>query len=140
LKVFADYKPTLKLLVDLNVIASSGSFARGNEDNQHHPDEVYYLGAGSTSPYGVANLGAHYTFSSHLEALLQINNLFDTHYSTAAQLGTTPYDNNGHFIPRPFPPMQQDGDTSYPLRNSTFLAPGAPFTVFGGIRVTLSKK
>jgi outer membrane receptor protein involved in Fe transport len=140
LKVFADYKPTLKLLVDLNVIASSGSFARGNEDNQHHPDEVYYLGAGSTSPYGVANLGAHYTFSSHLEALLQINNLFDAHYSTAAQLGTTPYDNNGHFIPRPFPPVQQDGDTSYPLRNSTFLAPGAPFTVFGGIRVTLSKK
>jgi outer membrane receptor protein involved in Fe transport len=140
LKVFADYKPTSKLLVDLNVIASSGSFARGNEDNQHRPDGVYYLGAGSTSPYGFANLGAHYTFSSHLEALLQINNLFDTHYSTAAQLGTTPYDNNGHFIPRPFPPVQQDGDTSYPLRNSTFLAPGAPFTVFGGIRVTLSKK
>jgi outer membrane receptor protein involved in Fe transport len=140
LKIFADYKPTPKWLIDLNVIAISSSFARGNEDNQHRPDGTYYLGSGSSPAYGVANLGARYTFSSHLEAFLQINNLFNTHYSTAAQLGTTPYDDSGRFIGRPFPPVQTGGESTYPLRNSTFLAPGAPVTLFGGLRVTFSKK
>jgi len=140
LKVFTDYKPTAKLLIDFNVLAASSSYARGNEDNQHQPDGVYYLGSGSSPAYGVANLGAHYTLSPHLEALMQINNLFDTHYSTAAQLGATPYDGGGHFIARPFPPVEADGVPAYPVRNTTFLAPGAPFTVFGGLRVTLSRK
>jgi outer membrane receptor protein involved in Fe transport len=140
LKVFADYKPAPKLLIDFNVLAASSSFARGNEDNQHRPDGVYYLGSGSSPGYGVANLGAHYTFSSRLEAVVQINNLFDNHYSTAAQLGATPYDDNGHFIARPFPPVQTSDGAAYPVRQTTFLAPGAPFTVFGGLRVTLSKK
>jgi len=139
-KVFADYKPTSKWLIDLNVIAVSSSFARGNENNQHQPDGTYYLGVGTSPAYGVANLGASYRFSPRLEAFAQINNLFDNHYSTAAQLGTTPYDNNGHFTPRPFAPVQADGESTYPIRNTTFLAPGAPFTIFGGLRLTLSKK
>ncbi|RZU41081.1 TonB-dependent receptor [Edaphobacter modestus] len=139
LKVFADYKPTSKWLIDLNIIAVSSSFARGNENNQDQPDGVYYLGSGSSPAYGVANLGARYTFNSHFEAFLQMNNLFDSHYSTAAQLGTTPYDDSGHFIARPFPPAPGSGG-DYPLRNTTFLAPGAPFNIFGGLRVTFSRK
>lgn len=140
LKVFTDYKPTSKLLIDFNVVSASSSFARGNENNQDQPDGVYYLGSGTSPAYGVANLGAHYTFSSRLEAVVQINNLFDHHYSTAAQLGGTPYDDSGHFVARPFAPVQSDGDTTYPIRNTTYLAPGAPFTIFGGLRVTLSRK
>ncbi|QNI36661.1 TonB-dependent receptor [Edaphobacter albus] len=137
LKVFADYKPTQKWLIDFNVIAASSTYARGNENNQHQPDGTYYLGSGSSPAYGVANVGARYLFSSRLEAFLQLNNILDTHYYTAAQLGTSPYDNNGKFIARPFP-SNSNGD--YPVRNTTFLAPGAPFTLFGGIRITLSKK
>ena len=38
--------------------ASSSSFARGNENNQHQPDGTYYLGPGSTAGYAVVNLGA----------------------------------------------------------------------------------
>lgn len=140
LKVFTDYKPTAELLIDFNVLATSSSYARGNEDNRHQPDGVYYLGPGSSPAYGVVNLGAHYDFNSHLEAVVQINNLFDNRYSTAAQLGATPYDDGGHFIARPFPPVEANGGTTYPVRNTTFLAPGAPFAVFGGLRVTLSKK
>ena len=37
---------------------SAGSFARGNENNEHEPDGVYYLGAGETPAYTVVNLGA----------------------------------------------------------------------------------
>jgi len=136
LKVFADYKPFSKLTIDLNVIASSGSFARGNENNLHKPDGVYYLGSGSSPAYGVANVGVHYTFSPMLQLFAQMNNITDNHYYTAAQLNTTPYNNSGQLIPRPFPPV--DGD--YPLRHTTFLAPGAPFTLYGGLRITLFHK
>ncbi|HEX2919363.1 MAG TPA: TonB-dependent receptor, partial [Edaphobacter sp.] len=77
LKVFTDYKPTANLLIDFNLLAASSSYARGNEDNQHQPDGVYYLGPGTSPAYGVANVGAHYTFSSRLEAVVQVNNLFN---------------------------------------------------------------
>jgi len=136
LKVFADYKPLRKLLIDFNLIAASGSYARGNENNQHKPDGVYYLGAGTSPAYAVANLGVHYTFSPKLQIFAQMNNLSDNHYYTAAQLNTTPYDNSGRFTPRPFPAV----DGEYPLRHTTFLAPGAPFTLYGGLRVTLQRK
>jgi outer membrane receptor protein involved in Fe transport len=136
LKIFADYKPLKKLEIDFNVIASSGSYARGNENNLHQPDGITYLGSGSSPAYGVANLGVHYTFSPKLQLFAQMNNITNNHYYTAAQLNTTPYDNNGRFIPRPFPAVGGD----YPLRHTTFLAPGAPFTLYGGVRVTFRLK
>ena len=37
---------TSALSVDVDLVAVSGSFARGNENNQHQPDGVYYLGPG----------------------------------------------------------------------------------------------
>jgi outer membrane receptor protein involved in Fe transport len=136
LKIFADYKPLSKLTIDFNVVAISGSFARGNENNRHKPDGTYYLGSGSSPAYATANLGAHYTFSNRLQLFAQMNNLADSHYSTAAQLNTTPYDDGGHFIARPFPPVGGE----YPLRHTTFLAPGAPFTLFGGLKLTFHPK
>ncbi len=136
LKVFADYKPLSKLTIDLNVLAISSSFARGNENNQHKPDGTYYLGPGTSPSYAVVNLGAHYNFNKRLQLFAQINNLANNHYSTAAQLNRTPYDNNGNFTPRPFPPVKGD----YPLRQTTFYAPGAPFALFGGLKLTFHKK
>lgn len=136
MKVFADYKPTKKLMVNFNLIATSGSYARGNENNRHTPDGVYYMGSGSSPAYAIANLGVHYTFSPMLQIFTQMNNLTDSHYYTAAQLNTTPYDNSGHFVARPFAEV----DGNYPLRHTTFLAPGAPFTLWGGLRVTFHKK
>ena len=135
-KFNADYKPTNKATIVFNIVSTSGSFARGNENNQHQPDGIYYLGAGSTGAYAIANLGGRYQISSNLQLFVQMNNLFNTHYATAAQLGSTPYDANGVFTPRPFPSVQYGGDTQYPLRNTTFLSPGAPITVFGGLRVS----
>lgn len=135
-KAFADYKPLRKLVIDANLIAVSGSYARGNENNLHQPDGTYYLGSGSSPAYATLSTGARYTFSPKLELFAQINNLTNNHYYTAAQLGTTPYDNSDHFIARPFPAI----NGQYPVRNTTFLAPGAPFTLFGGIRLTLHKK
>lgn len=135
-KFNADYKPVSKAAVLFNITSASGTFARGNENNQHKPDGIYYLGVGSTDAYAIANLGGRYQLTQNLQLFVQMNNLFNNHYATAAQLGATPYDANGVFTPRPFPSVQYHGDTQYPLRNTTFLSPGAPFTVFGGLRVS----
>jgi outer membrane receptor protein involved in Fe transport len=128
-KAYLDVQPTHKLSIELDFNAIGRSFARGNENNQDQPDGVYYLGPGFSPGYGVTNVGAHYDVSRHLQFFVQIDNIFDHHYYTAAQLNTTPFDNNGNFIPRPF---ASDTDA---VRNSTFYSPGAPFGIFGGMKL-----
>jgi len=140
LKLFADYHPLRKLSIDTDFTLISSSYVRGNENNQHQPDGVYYLGSGKSPGYGVVNLGARYKVSNHFELFAQINNLMNRHYYTAGQLATTPYDDNGNFTPRPIPSISFDGETQFPVRNSTFLAPGAPITVFGGLKVAFGKR
>jgi len=122
--------PALTLDVDLQ--AQSGSYARGNENNAHQPDGVYYLGAGRTDPYLIVNVGARYRLTKRVELFGQVNNLFDAKYNTAAQLGVTGFTAAGTFQARPFPPAGSE----FPLQSSTFFAPGAPITAWGGVRVT----
>jgi outer membrane receptor protein involved in Fe transport len=94
------------------------------------PDGIYYLGPGFSPGYGVTNVGSHYQMFKKLQFFVQLDNIFDHHYYTAAQLNTTPFDNAGNFIPQPF------GSGSDAVRNSTFYSPGAPFGAFGGMKVT----
>lgn len=132
-KLYADYRlsPHISLSADFNLIGAS--YVRGNENNLHHPDGLYYLGPGISPGYGVMNLGAHYSIKSHYTLFAQINNVLNRRYYTGGQLAATPYDDNGNFTPRPFASVQFQGDTEYPIRNSTFLSPGAPITIFGGL-------
>jgi outer membrane receptor protein involved in Fe transport len=140
LKLFGDYHPLRKLSIDTDFNLISSSYVRGNENNQHQPDGVYFLGPGKSPGYGVVNIGSRYKISDHFELFAQINNLLNRHYYSAGQLATTPYDDNGKFTPRPFNPIQFDGETEYPVQSSTFLAPGAPITVFGGLKVSIGKR
>jgi len=130
-KLFADVKATAKLSVDLDVVAASGSVARGNENGAHQPDGVYFLGPGSTPGYGVVNAGARYALTSHVQIIGQVNNLFDTHYYSAAQLGPNGFTAAGTFVARPLPAVNGE----FPVVQSTFYAPGAPITGWGGVRV-----
>jgi outer membrane receptor protein involved in Fe transport len=132
LKAYADYQPIKKLSVDLDFVAVGRSFARGNENNLDQPDGVYYLGPGFSPGYGVVNLGAHYQLQKRVQLFVQMDNVLNHHYYTAAQLGPTPFDNAGNFIGRPFPAVNGD----YPIRTTTFFAPGAPIGAWGGMRVT----
>lgn len=131
LKAYVEYQPTSKISVDLDFDAVGRSFARGNENNLDKPDGVYYLGQGFSPGYGVVNLGGHYQIQKRVQLFVQINNLFNHRYYTAAQLGPSPYDNGGNFISRPFPSV----DGEFPIRTTTFFAPGAPIGAWGGIRV-----
>jgi outer membrane receptor protein involved in Fe transport len=90
------------------------------------------LGSGVSPGYAVANLAAHYDLSRRLQLALQIDNVLDRHYDTAAQLATTGFTGLGTYIARPFP-ANSSGD--FPLQHATFFAPGAPRRAWVGIRI-----
>jgi outer membrane receptor protein involved in Fe transport len=131
-KVFADIQVTKKFTLNLSAIAFSSSLARGNENNLHEPDGTYYLGSGTSGGYVVMNLGARYQVNRRLQLFAQITNLADRRYSSGAQLGPMGFTDAGNFIARPLPAVNGE----FPVRQSTFYAPGAPRTVWGGIRVS----
>jgi outer membrane receptor protein involved in Fe transport len=131
LKVYADVPLTAAVSLDLDLIAASGVLARGNENDRHAPDGVYYLGPGATDAYAVVTLGARYAVRPWLQVLGQISNLFDRRYTTAAQLGPTALTPAGTFVARALPAVGGE----FPVPQSTFLAPGAPIRAWAGLRV-----
>lgn len=132
LKAYADAQVTRRISADLDFVAVSRSYARGNENNQERPDGVYYLGSGTSPGYGVLNVGAHYQVQKRLQIFVEINNVLDHHYYTGAQLGVAGFSPQGTVLARPFPPV----NGNYALISSAFYAPGAPVGAWGGIRVT----
>ncbi len=130
-KAFADVQIVPKLSADIDLVAASGVFARGNENNAHEPDGTYYLGPGSTPAYGIVNIGFHYDVNKWLQVIAQFNNVLDRKYYTAAQLQGTGFTAAGNFIARPLPAVNGE----FPVQQATFYAPGAPATYLVGTRV-----
>jgi outer membrane receptor protein involved in Fe transport len=132
-KAFADVAAGRGLSLHVDLVAASGSFARGNENNAHRPDGIYYLGPGRTDGYAVFNVNARQRLASRVEIFVQIDNLFDRRYATAAQLGPAGFTTAGAFLARPLPAV----DGEYPIQGTTFFAPGAPRTIWAGARLTM---
>jgi len=132
-KASAGWDPVKRVSLNIDLSATSGVIARGNENGAHQSDGVYYLGPGKTSAYAVVNLGAEVRPVKALTLFVQVNNLFDTDYATAAQLGATAFDGAGNFVARPFAGPIINGER--PLLSSTFYAPGAPRFIQVGARV-----
>lgn len=135
LKASLGYEFSPQWSVDADWQAIASSLARGNENGQHEPDGVYYLGQGHSPGYAVMNLGVAYRPNANLKLFAQVNNLFDRRYSTAAQLGPAGFDENGNFVARPFPEVGGE----FPGRHSTFYAPGAPRSFVLGMRYEFGK-
>ncbi len=133
LRGYAEWSPTLKLSFDADFVYVSGSLARGNENNAHEPDGVYYLSPGATPGYTVLNLGAHIRPASHVLVFAEVTNLLDRKYYTASQLAATGFTNTGTFNSRPFATPVIDGER--PLLHAAFYAPGAPRMLWVGVRV-----
>ena len=78
-------------------------------------DGVYYLGPGVSPGYAITNFRAHYDLTKRLQLAVQIDNLFNHHYYTAAQLANTGLTAQGTFIARHFrrltPPATRPGIT-----------------------------
>jgi len=131
-KASAGFDPVERVSLTLDMIAVSGVIARGNENDSHVADGIYYLGAGRTNAYAVFNFGAEVRPVKAMTLFAQVSNLFDKRYATAAQLGATGFDGAGNFVARPFANPVIDGER--PLLSSTFYAPGAPRMVQIGAR------
>jgi len=134
LKLFADWRIAQNFSLNMDIQAVGSSLARGNENGQHQPDGVYYLGSGRSPGYAVTNLGVEWRPMPALKLFAQVNNVFDRDYSTAAQLGPTGFNSAGNFQARPFA-ANANGDR--PVRHATFYAPGAPRTVWVGLKLSL---
>lgn len=132
IKVFADWQPTPALSINFNVIGASSSLARGNENGEHEPDGLFYLGPGQADGYLLTNVSARYRFTSRLQLFVQVNNLLGTEYTSAAQLGSAAFTSAGTFNARPFPSVGGE----FPVPQGTFYAPGAPRTSIVGIKVS----
>jgi outer membrane receptor protein involved in Fe transport len=120
-KAWTDVQATRRLAFDVDAIAASGSTARGNENGAHQPDGVRYLGPGASPGYVIVSAGARVGITRRLQAVAQINNLFDERYYSAAQLGPAAFTGTGTLITRG--------------PSSTFYAPGAPATFWIGLRL-----
>lgn len=130
-KAFADVQVTTRLGLDVEVVSTGRSLARGNENNEHAPDGTYYLGEGAVDGYAVVNLGARYGVTEWLQVIAQVTNVFDRRYATGAQLGPAGFTESGAFVARPLPAIGGE----FPVRHTTFLAAGAPARAWIGARV-----
>jgi outer membrane receptor protein involved in Fe transport len=129
-KAYASLPVGSKFTIDIDLQSASSSFARGNENNAHVPDGTYYLGSGIVPGYTVVNLGAGYRPRRWISVIAHVTNLFDRRYYTAGQLGPMGFTDTGAFIARPLPAINGD----FPVRQSTFYAPGAPIRAWIGTR------
>ncbi len=131
LKLYADLDVGESWSLGADAIAMSGALARGNENGQHQPDGVYYLGPGRSAGYAVVNVNAACKPAKGFKLFAQVSNLLDRAYATAAQLGPTGFNDAGNFQSRPF---AANANGERPLRHASFFAPGAPRAVSVGLK------
>jgi outer membrane receptor protein involved in Fe transport len=126
-KAFLDFQATSKLGFDLDEVAVSSSYARGNENNAYQADGVYYLGPGVSPGYAVTNFHVRYTLAKHFELGAQIDNLLNHKYYTAAWLSNTALSGTGVIQSLPFPAYTTGPYAgNAPAQSVTFFAPGPP--------------
>ena len=126
-KAYVDFQATAKLGFDIDEVVVSSSYARGNENNAYQADGVYYLGPGVSPGYAITNFRAHYDLSKHLQLAVQIDNLFNSEYYTAAWLSNTALTAQGAIQSLPFPAYTTGAYAgSAPAQSATFFTPGAP--------------
>jgi outer membrane receptor protein involved in Fe transport len=98
------YKVTPDFKINFNLVAHSGSFLRGNENNAHTPSQGRQVSYGNvvttlpdndysgTAPgYAVVNFNARYNLGNGWSVRALINNLLDKQYYTAGRLGISPF-------------------------------------------------
>jgi outer membrane receptor protein involved in Fe transport len=122
-KARAEWRIAPAWTVEAGLLAVSDAPARGNDNGLHRPDGGRFLGSGWTPGHAVFDLGATYELAPRLRAFIQIDNVFDRRYATAAQLGVTGFTADGTYA--------GGGGQSV---HSTFYAPSAPRSVRVGVR------
>ncbi|MGE5469264.1 MAG: TonB-dependent receptor [Bacteroidota bacterium] len=103
-----------------DVLAFSGQYARGNENNQDP--------AGRIPGYAILNLNAETSLGGGWQLFGKINNIFDKHYATAAMLAENPFAGGAFLV------------DSSSWHHENFVAPGAPRAAWVGVRYQFAGK
>ena len=128
-RLVLDYDLTQKWNVGGNLIAASGSYLHGNENNADQAggtngEGAYVSGSGWIPGYTALNLQSTYHITKHAEIFARLINLFDKRYATAGFLTSSSFNPNGSFIPNP---------NNWPNENA--ISPAAPRAIWAGLRV-----
>jgi len=144
------YDLTSKWRVGLTAIAHSGSFLRGNENNEHeqgkaievfNPNDPFVKNyrqpsnnPGKLDGYATFNFQTSYRLTDEWTATLLVNNLLDKEYFSAGRLGRNPFSPsiNGAIGPDGY--NHNSGD----WLSTNFIAPAAPRGVWVSLRYEFS--
>jgi outer membrane receptor protein involved in Fe transport len=132
-RLILDYELNEHLDIGANLIAVSGSYLHGNENNANVAGTTdaatgTYIspdGTGWIPGYVELNCNGSYRFSDNLEIFARMTNVLNRNYDTAGFLTQSVYTPNGTFIANP------DDWT-----NENNVVPSAPREIWGGVRVT----
>jgi outer membrane receptor protein involved in Fe transport len=128
-RLVLDYQVTGRWEVGGSLVAASGSYLHGNENNANQPGQTnaagaYVEGTGWIPDYLVVNLQSSYHLTRKLQLFARIVNLFDKKYATAGFLTSNSFTPSGAFIANP-----------NNWTNENALSPSEPFAVWAGVRV-----
>ncbi|MGD9601557.1 MAG: TonB-dependent receptor [Gammaproteobacteria bacterium] len=137
--VEVDISPRFTLGV--TAIAQASSYARGNENNDHQPGgtdadnsprprQRRYVGDGELSGFAIFNLDARVQLTPALAGFLQVDNLFDREFATAATLGLNSFTESRFGVRDAAGFNHNSNDWTH----SQFIGPGAPRAVWVGLR------
>ena len=101
-RLVRDYAMNAHWDVGANVIASSGVFLHGDENNANQAggtngEGSFIAGSGWISGYTVLNMNSTYHIGKAVEVFVRVVNLFDKHYATAGFLTSNAFDPDGSF-------------------------------------------
>ncbi len=128
-RLVLDYPATRKWNVGANLILSSGSYLRGNENNANQAGASNgagetIQGSGRVGGYAVLNLNTDYRVLRNVELFLRIVNVFDRDYATSGVLTTNPFNRDGSFRQDPADWTQENA-----------VSPAQPRAAWGGVRI-----
>ena len=131
-RIILDYDLTPQWSVGGQIVAASGSFLHGNENNANQAgvtngEGEFIEGSGRIPGYAVFNLQTTYHMTPRIDLFARIVNLFDREYATAGFLTSSSFNPNGSFIPNP------DDWT-----NQNAVSPAAPRTIWAGVRFRMN--
>jgi outer membrane receptor protein involved in Fe transport len=132
-RLVLDYEFNRHLDVGANLIAVSGSYLHGNENNANIAGTTDAATGAYISPDGTGwipgyvqlNCNGTYRFNDNLEIFARMTNVLNRNYYTAGFLTQSVYTPNGTFIANP-------GNWS----NENNVVPSAPREIWGGVRMT----
>ena len=127
-RLILDYALGERWEVGGNVVAASGSYLHGNENNANQAGVTNaagspILGSGWIAGYAVVNLQATFHVSDHAELFARLVNLFDRRYATAGFLTSNAFRPDGSFIANPANWSNEDA-----------VSPAQPLAIWAGAR------